>query len=68
MPDLNDIGNFIARHGFPVFVAIWLLLRVNPRLDTLSGDFRKLEQKISDLTTEVSRMLEALRFALGGGK
>ena len=67
MPDFGSVGAFVSTFGFPMFVAVFLLLRVEPRLHTLSNDLKDLERKIGDLTTEVSRMLEALRFRLGGG-
>lgn len=67
MSDANSIGSFISTYGFPTFVAVWLLLRIEPRLHGLSNDLKELERKIGGLTTEVSRMLEALRVRLGGG-
>ena len=39
----NQIGNF----GFPIVVSIYLLVRVEKKLDDLTSAITRLEQKIS---------------------
>lgn len=46
--DLNTIGDFIAGVGFPAFVAIFVLMRLEPPL-------RRLEKAIMSLTVVTAR-------------
>lgn len=44
----KEIGDFIAGVGFPAFVAIWLLIRMEPAI-------RRLERSITSLTVVTAK-------------
>ena len=39
---LNLITNFVSSVGFPIFVAVWLLVRTDPLLRELTTTIREL--------------------------
>lgn len=46
---LENLGDFIAQVGFPTFVAIYLLARLEPTI-------KSLEKSVSTLTIVLARM------------
>jgi len=43
---MNEIWNQVGNFGFPIVVTLFLLVRVEKKLDELTAAILKLEQKI----------------------
>lgn len=43
---MNQVWNQVNNFGFPIVVSLFLLLRVEKKLDELTAAILKLEQKI----------------------
>ncbi len=43
---MNEIWNQVGNFGFPIVVSLYLLVRVEKKLDDLTTAIVKLEQKI----------------------
>ncbi len=48
MNDINEWSNVIGNIGFPIAVAIYLLIRFEKRIDSLRENINQLEQTVRD--------------------
>ena len=49
---MNDISQFIANLGFPVFVAVWMLYKSSKDNERMTETINELKTAINLLTTE----------------
>lgn len=49
---MNDISQFIANLGFPVFVAVWMLYKSSKDNEKMTDTINELKNAITLLTAE----------------
>lgn len=49
---MNDISQFIANLGFPIFVAVWMLYRSSKDNEKMTDTINELKNAIMLLTAE----------------
>lgn len=49
---MNDISQFIANLGFPVFVAVWMLYKSSKDNERMTDTINELKNAINLLTAE----------------
>lgn len=49
---MNDISQFIANLGFPVFVAVWMLYKSSKDNENMTETINELKNAITLLTAE----------------
>jgi hypothetical protein len=50
---MGDLGEFVANVGFPIAVTVYLLVRMEPRLDKQTEAFNKLTGVLDKLVEEL---------------
>lgn len=55
MPDFNLIGEFLNRYGFPIFAAVYLMLREDRCLKFLEGAHRENREMFTRALKPVRR-------------
>lgn len=51
---MQELANFIAQIGFPIFVAVWMLYKSSKDSQEMRESIDKLEKAITTLTSEVA--------------
>jgi hypothetical protein len=49
---MNDISQFIANLGFPIFVAVWMLFKSSKDNERMTETINELKNAINFLTAE----------------
>lgn len=50
---MNDISQFIANLGFPIFVAVWMLYKSGKDNERINETINELKNAINILTSEI---------------
>ena len=50
---MNDISQFIANLGFPIFVAVWMLYKSSKDNERITETINELKNAITILTSEI---------------
>ena len=49
---MNDVSQFIANLGFPIFVAVWMLYKSSKDNERMTETINELKNAITSLTAE----------------
>ena len=60
---MDEVLTIIDRYGFPIFVAVWVLIRLNGKMDRLTAALGSLEKALTghlsrDMVRAVIREVE----------
>lgn len=58
MNELSSVAQFIKDIGFPIAVAIFVLVRLNGKLANLTDEIVKLNERITHLVSTIERLID----------